>query len=248
MRNEEQQCNVKRVVPERVLVVEFLPCEGVKLVAVGDKNGNVGFWNLGCQNEEEDGGVSLFKPHTYSVTSLVFQQNSFSKSGDPGKRKSYLPLEKQFLITRNGESGFVFWESGDPGKRKSYLPLEKQFLITRNVPCLRRAASVAEEYEAARGEVLIKATKMRTCRPWCLGYKREKRYTIKIPTYFGAEEEDDDIPDMEKFDEADNVVENDTVTLQSTYHVAHEPNDNILRTCTNDINQTHNTSLHLAKS
>ncbi|XP_013620919.1 sucrose synthase 2-like [Brassica napus] len=43
------------------------------------KDGNVGFWNLDCQNEEEDGGVSLFKPHTYSVTSLVFQQNSFSK-------------------------------------------------------------------------------------------------------------------------------------------------------------------------
>ncbi|KAF2571989.1 hypothetical protein F2Q70_00006047 [Brassica cretica] len=92
--------------------------------------------------------------------------------------------------------------------------------------------------------MMIKATKMRTCRPWCLGYKREKRYTIKIPTYFGAEEEDDDIPDMEEFDEADNVVENDTVTLQSTYPVAHEPDDNILRTCTNDINQTHNTSLH----
>ncbi|KAF3552411.1 hypothetical protein DY000_02003130 [Brassica cretica] len=49
------------------------------LVAAGDKDGNVGFWNLDCQNEEEDGGVSLFKPHTYSVTSLVFQQNSFSK-------------------------------------------------------------------------------------------------------------------------------------------------------------------------
>ncbi|CAF1919330.1 unnamed protein product, partial [Brassica napus] len=74
-----EQCNVKRVVPERVLVVKFLPCEGVKLVAAGHKDGNVGFWNLDCQNEEEDGGVSLFKPHTYSVTSLVFQQNSFSK-------------------------------------------------------------------------------------------------------------------------------------------------------------------------
>ncbi|CAN6857239.1 unnamed protein product [Brassica oleracea] len=71
--------DVKRVVPERVLVVKFLPCEGVKLVAAGDKDGNVGFWNLDCQNEEEDGCVSLFKPHTYSVTSLVFQQNSFSK-------------------------------------------------------------------------------------------------------------------------------------------------------------------------
>ncbi|CAH8296014.1 unnamed protein product [Eruca vesicaria subsp. sativa] len=70
-----EPCNVKRVVPERVLVVKFLPCEDVKLVAAGDKDGNVGFWNLDC---EED-SVSLFKPHTGSVTSLVFQQNSFSK-------------------------------------------------------------------------------------------------------------------------------------------------------------------------
>lgn len=74
-----EQHNVKRVVPERVLVVKFLPCQGVKLVAAGDTDGNVGFWNLDCQNEEEDGVVSLFKPHTGSVTSLVFQQNSFSK-------------------------------------------------------------------------------------------------------------------------------------------------------------------------
>ncbi|WZZ86618.1 hypothetical protein YC2023_115197 [Brassica napus] len=79
--------DVKRVVPERVLVVKFLPCEGVKLVAAGDKDGNVGFWNLDCQNEEEDGGVSLFKPHTYSVTSLVFQQNSFSKKKEKRRKK-----------------------------------------------------------------------------------------------------------------------------------------------------------------
>lgn len=26
------------------------------------------------------------------------------ESGEPSKRKSYLPLEKQFLITRNGEA------------------------------------------------------------------------------------------------------------------------------------------------
>ncbi|KAF3573131.1 hypothetical protein F2Q69_00062891 [Brassica cretica] len=43
------------------------------------------------------------------------------------------------------------------------------------------------------------------------------------------------VHDMEEFDEADNVVENDTATLQSTYLVAHEPDDdNILRTRTND--------------
>lgn len=35
-------------VPERVLVVKFLPSDGVKLVAAGDTDGNVGFWNLDC--------------------------------------------------------------------------------------------------------------------------------------------------------------------------------------------------------
>ncbi|XWS32400.1 hypothetical protein CRYUN_Cryun23aG0156300 [Craigia yunnanensis] len=32
---------------------------------------------------------------------------------------------------------------------------KEQYLITRNVPCLRRAASVEEEYEAAGGEVFL---------------------------------------------------------------------------------------------
>ncbi|RID44787.1 hypothetical protein BRARA_I01559 [Brassica rapa] len=97
-----EQCNVKRVVPERVLVVKFLPCEGVKLVAAGDKDKNVGFWNLDCQNEEEeeDGGVSLFKPHTYSVTSLVFQQNSFSKR----------PNDEQSLYFGAGKGMFNVWD------------------------------------------------------------------------------------------------------------------------------------------
>jgi len=40
----------------------------------------------------------------------------------------------------------------------------------------------------------------------------EKNTIQSIPTYFGGEE-DDDIPDMEEFDEADNVVENDPVSF-----------------------------------
>ncbi|KAH0889520.1 hypothetical protein HID58_051949, partial [Brassica napus] len=103
--------------------------EAVKLVAAGDKDGNVGFWNLDCHNEEEDGEL------------------------------------------------------------------------------------------AVHGALDI----------------NEKSGIRSVPTYFGTEEEDDDSPYMEEFDEADNVVENDTVTLQSTYLVAHEhDDDNILRTRTND--------------
>lgn len=43
----------------------------------------------------------------------------------------------------------------------------------------------------------------------------EKNAIQSIPTYFGGEEEED-IPDMEEFDEADNVVENDPVSFALT--------------------------------
>ncbi|KAH1044395.1 hypothetical protein GYH30_025924 [Glycine max] len=149
------------------------------------------------------------------------------------------------------------WESGDPGKRKPYLPPEKQFLITRNVPCLRRAASVEEEYEAAGGEVLLddedndgwlathgkpKETKSDEDEnlPSMESLEISKKNSIKkIPSYMGAEEEED-IPDMAEFDDTSNVIENDPATLQSTYLVAHEPDDdNILRTRTYDVSITY---------
>ncbi|XP_027908682.1 autophagy-related protein 3 isoform X1 [Vigna unguiculata] len=149
------------------------------------------------------------------------------------------------------------WESGEPGKRKPYLPPDKQILITRNVPCLRRAASVEEEYEAAGGEVLLdgddndgwlathgkpKENKSEEDDnlPSMEGLEISKKSSIKqIPSYMGAED-DEDIPDMADFDDNCNVVENDPATLQSTYLVAHEPDDdNILRTRTYDVSITY---------
>ncbi|CAJ1934301.1 unnamed protein product [Sphenostylis stenocarpa] len=145
------------------------------------------------------------------------------------------------------------WESGESGKRKPYLPLEKQFLITRNVPCLRRAASVEEEYEAAGGEVLLdgedndgwlathgkpKENKSDEDEnlPSMESLEISKKNSIKqISSYLGTED-DEDIPDMEEFDDNSNVMENDP----STYLVAHEPeDDNILRTRTYDISITY---------
>ncbi|EEF51584.1 autophagy-related protein 3 [Ricinus communis] len=149
------------------------------------------------------------------------------------------------------------WESGEPSKRMSYLPPEKQFLITRNVPCLRRAASVEEEYEAAGGEVLLDNEDNDG---WLATHGKPKESTgdedenvpslealeiskkspiHSIPSYFGGKEEED-IPDMDDYEDPNNLIESDPATLQSTYLIAHEPDDdNILRTRTYDVSITY---------
>ncbi|KAG0447366.1 hypothetical protein HPP92_028357 [Vanilla planifolia] len=149
------------------------------------------------------------------------------------------------------------WEAGDPSKRKSYLPVDKQYLITRNVPCLRRAISVEEEYEAAGGEVLLdnddndgwlathgKPNEARTTEeenlPSMETLEISKGRRIQpISSYLGGEEEED-IPDMADFDHTENLVEMDPATLQPSYFVAYEPeDDNILRTRTYDVSITY---------
>ncbi|CAN6305879.1 unnamed protein product [Urochloa humidicola] len=149
------------------------------------------------------------------------------------------------------------WEAGDPSKRKPYLPADKQFLVTRNVPCLRRAISVEEEYDAAGAEVVLDGDD--DSEGWLATHgvqasKPDEEEDIpsmdtldigksdgirSIPTYFSGgkkEEEEEDIPDMDTYeDTGDNLV-----AAEPSYFVAEEPDDdNILRTRTYDVSITY---------
>ncbi|KAF3795181.1 Autophagy-related protein 3 [Nymphaea thermarum] len=147
------------------------------------------------------------------------------------------------------------WESGDPRKRKPYLPADKQYLITRNVPCLRRVHSVEEEYEAATEDSVPENEDFDG---WLFthGNTKENKSAVEdlpsmetpetaktgtiqsISTYFGAE--DQDIPDMEEYEDPDTLNESDAATLDPSYLVANEPDDdNILRTRTYDVSITY---------
>ncbi|KAL5073557.1 hypothetical protein RYX36_012541 [Vicia faba] len=133
------------------------------------------------------------------------------------------------------------WESCEPSKRKPYLPSDKQFLITRKVPCLRRVASIEEEYEADGGEVLLDDEDNDG---WLATNGKPKEIKSdegeNLPSM-----DDEDIPDMAQFTEYDNIIETDPATLQSTYLVAHEPDDdNILRTRTYDMSITYDKYYH----
>ncbi|KAI8570485.1 hypothetical protein RHMOL_Rhmol01G0037800 [Rhododendron molle] len=70
--------NVVRVVPGRILTVRFFPSTDMKLVAVGNEFGHVGFWNVDARNEDGD-GIYLYQPHLGPITGIVVHPCSLTK-------------------------------------------------------------------------------------------------------------------------------------------------------------------------
>ncbi|KAL8145323.1 hypothetical protein AgCh_003496 [Apium graveolens] len=74
MRLEEG--NVARVVPGRILSVRVFPCER-RVVVVGNKFGNVGFWDVDSVDESD--GIYVYQPHSAPISGIVVQPFSMSK-------------------------------------------------------------------------------------------------------------------------------------------------------------------------
>ncbi|KAK1395906.1 WD repeat-containing protein 76 [Heracleum sosnowskyi] len=72
-----EEGNVARVVPGRILSVRVFPCEERRMVVVGNKYGNVGFWDVDCVDESD--GIYVYQPHSAPVSGIVIQPFSLSK-------------------------------------------------------------------------------------------------------------------------------------------------------------------------
>ncbi|KAK3435696.1 hypothetical protein EUGRSUZ_C00403 [Eucalyptus grandis] len=70
--------NVARVVPGRTMVVKFFPTTEMRMVAVGNKYGNVGFWNMNPKEEEGD-GIYLYRPHSGPIGGISIQPHNIGK-------------------------------------------------------------------------------------------------------------------------------------------------------------------------
>jgi hypothetical protein len=70
--------NIARVVPGRIMNVRFFPCKDSRMVVVGNKFGNIGFWNVDCDTEEKD-GIYLYHPHPGPISGISIQQHCLPK-------------------------------------------------------------------------------------------------------------------------------------------------------------------------
>ncbi|XP_020580413.1 WD repeat-containing protein 76 [Phalaenopsis equestris] len=102
--------NVAKVLPERILSIQIVPSANRTVVAVGNKLGNVGFWDLdfGDGDEDEDNkGIYVYAPHSAPVSGISIHPSSMSKiftsSYDGLVRK--MDVEKEtFNVTYSSEN------------------------------------------------------------------------------------------------------------------------------------------------
>lgn len=74
--------NIAWVMLDRILTVRFFPATNMNMVAVGNRFGNIAFWDINAGNKEGD-GIYLYHPHTGPVSGILIQPFSLSKVCTP---------------------------------------------------------------------------------------------------------------------------------------------------------------------
>eukprot|EP00029_Vermamoeba_vermiformis_P014119 TRINITY_DN921_c0_g1_i1.p1 TRINITY_DN921_c0_g1~~TRINITY_DN921_c0_g1_i1.p1 ORF type:complete len:313 (-),score=121.83 TRINITY_DN921_c0_g1_i1:70-954(-) len=115
------------------------------------------------------------------------------------------------------------WATGDPNKTVPYLPKDKQYLITNRVPCSTPGEN--NKSDQAQSEMVDD--------DWLAVTKdvMNREEDDDIPdmeqdkvVHESKDEEDDDegeVPDMDTWNEDDNLLEGDAATVTSASHTAH---------------------------
>ncbi|KAK4391386.1 WD repeat-containing protein 76 [Sesamum angolense] len=70
--------NVARLVPGRIMNLRFFPTLDMQMVVVGNKFGDVGFWNINRKKEDGD-GIYLYHPHSGPISGILIDPCSVSK-------------------------------------------------------------------------------------------------------------------------------------------------------------------------
>uniref|UniRef100_A0A803KPE5 WD repeat-containing protein 76 n=2 Tax=Chenopodium quinoa TaxID=63459 RepID=A0A803KPE5_CHEQI len=71
--------NIARVVPGRIFSVQFFPTTEMTMVVVGNKFGQLGFWDVKPQMGEEKDVIHLYKPHLAPISGISVHPFALSK-------------------------------------------------------------------------------------------------------------------------------------------------------------------------
>ncbi|WVZ11048.1 hypothetical protein V8G54_015578 [Vigna mungo] len=145
--------NIARVVSGRITNVRFFPTSSVKMIAAGNKFGNIGFWNMG-ENE-----IHLYRPHNAPISGILIQPHCISKiytscydgvlrlmdaekeifdlvfeSDETIYALSQPPNETNCLYLAEGSGGLTMWDNR-AGKRSSQWDLHDSRINTIDFNC-----------------------------------------------------------------------------------------------------------------
>ncbi|KAK9055151.1 hypothetical protein SSX86_026233 [Deinandra increscens subsp. villosa] len=96
--------NIARVVPSRIHSVKFFPSEDLRMVIVGNRYGNLGFWNV---DDSDGGGVYMCHPHPATISAILIHPFSLNKIGV----LSGPNFEDEFIIDHYNDSRGVWgWD------------------------------------------------------------------------------------------------------------------------------------------